>query len=327
VGREEEVALPYYILFIPIAFVAAAYLFYVLIDALWLKPLRVRRRLESVAAGIKPDVTDDRTPGDGDDNLPTVAKLLSSRGFADKLLMMLQRAGLKLRPSEFIGYIAGVSIVLVLLVSVIYPSFWAILTAMALGVFVPVVYIRVLQARRLAAFDRQLPDALTMISSAIRSGYSFLRAMQMVAEEMPVPISEEFQRALNEVNVGLPLDAALNRMVVRVQSYDLELVVTAVLVQQQIGGNLAEVLENISSTIRDRVRVEGELAALTAEGRLSGLILVIMPFVMAAIIWSLNPDYLRILIIEPWGKWLIIGGLTLQGIGALIIKRMLILDY
>lgn len=176
-------------------------------------------------------------------------------------------------------------------------------------------------------FNRQLPDALSLIGSAIRSGYSFPRAMQMVADEMPDPISEEFQRVINEINVGLPIDAALMRMTARITSYDLELVVIAVIIQQQIGGNLAEIINNIAETIRDRVRVEGELSALTAEGRMSGVVLVLLPFGLAAIILTLNSGYLSPLIHEPSGPYLIGAGLLLQAVGALIIKRMLVLDY
>ena len=131
---------------------------------------------------------------------------------------------------------------------------------------------------------------LTLIASSLRSGYSFLRAIQVVGQEMPDPIAEEFRRTVAESNLGVPTEQALGRMVERVPSYDLDLVVTAVNIQLQVGGNLAQILDTIAATIRERVRNQREIAALTAEGKLSGWVCAGMPPIMCAIMTALNPD-------------------------------------
>jgi len=313
-----------YIIAITAGFVIVAYVGYTLADWLWLSKLRVKKRLDGLAAKKEPPRQTETSTAEP---LPTIAKFISSRGLADRIHVMLTRAGVKLRPSEFVGIVSGCALFLSLVAAAGIGTLASEIAAIVVGAGIPFLYIRMLQQRRLAAFAGQLPDALSLIGSAIRSGYAFPRAMQMVSEEMPAPISEEFRRVLNEVNVGLPVDAALGRMVARIPSYDLELVVTAVVIQQQVGGNLAEIIDNIAATIRDRVRVQGELAALTAEGRISGIVLVVLPFGMAALMAVLNPRYLKPLFDHPLGMWLLIGAVCLQALGGLIIKRMLALDY
>ena len=286
-----------------------------------------RRRLSGRLPGLEPTRPAQPEPDVGADRLPTIARMLSSYRFASRIMMMLHRAGLKLRPSEFVGIVSGLSLGLALLAAVTLRTLQAELLALAIGIGCSLIYVTVLQARRLAAFNRQLPDALALIGSAIRSGYTFQTSLKVVAEEMPSPICDEVRRVLDDDSVGRPLDQSLMAMLERVPSYDLELVVVAVIIQQEVGGNLGEIIDNIGATIRDRVRVEGELAALTAEGRLSGIILQVLPFAMAAIILVLNPSYLQPLLVNPLGKALVVVGLSLQVVGAILIKRMLVLDY
>jgi tight adherence protein B len=187
--------------------------------------------------------------------------------------------------------------------------------------------LKTLETRRLVTFTRQIPDALSLMSSAIRSGFSFQRAMMLVAEELPDPIAEEFRRVNNETSVGLQTDTALLRLGTRVPSYDLQLVITAIIIQQQTGGNLSEIIDKISETIRERIRIEGEVAALTAEGKISGVILIAMPFVLAVAVSLANPSYLKPLLTDPLGNMIIVIAICMQVIGAIIIKRMLVLDY
>lgn len=311
-----------------IGFALVIYLGYAAIDVLFLQRSRARRRVESLVdtpAAAEPRGEKDEKPAV--EFFPTVERMMATRGLTDKIALELLRAGIKLRPSEFIGIVLGATIVLALLGAVFTKNVGVELLGIVVGISVPFIYVRALQSNRLSTFNRQIPDALSLTGSALRTGYSFQRAMQVVAEEMPAPISEEFTRCLDEMNVGLPGDAALMRMVARTRSYDMELVATAVIIQMQIGGNLAEIIANIEGTIRDRVRVEAELAALTAEGKMSGVILTILPFAMAGIIYILNPKYLRPLVSEPAGIWMIVTGLCLMAIGGLAVKRMLVLDY
>ncbi|MBI2844118.1 MAG: type II secretion system F family protein [Armatimonadetes bacterium] len=327
-----------FVLLMTLGIVVVVYVGYVIVDAVWLQRSRIRRRVDALAGAgasrtASPQPAQPELSLSEEESLPLIARILSSRGFADRLFLMLLRAGVRLRPSEFIGIVSGLCLLLMMIVALILPTGSLLvrllreLLALIIGIAVPFSYIKALQARRLAKFNLQLPDALSLIGSAIRSGYSFPRAMQMVADEMPAPISEEFQRVINESNVGLSMDHSFQRMVSRVGSYDLELVVTAVVIQQQIGGNLAEIIDNIGETIRDRVRVQGEMNALTADGKLSGIVLIMLPLFLAGAILILNPGYLKPLIAEPQGVMMVIVGVCLQIVGAIVIKKMLVLDY
>lgn len=316
------------VLLITIGFVVVAYAGYTLVETTLLRQSRIRKRVansEGNAAQAQASAHD--TGNAGADRFPTISRIIASREIADRLLLMLMQAGVKLRPSEFAGATCGLALLLGLVMGVLARSVVAEFVGIAIGLVAPFLYLKSLKERRLTLFNRQLPDSLGLIASAIRSGLSVQRSMQMVAEEMPNPISEEFLRVLNETNVGLATDVALTRMAARVPSYDLQLVVTAVIIQQQIGGNLAEIIDSIAETIRERVRVEGEVTALTAEGRISGIVLTILPLIMAGLITILNPGYLRPLVVEPFGMYIIVGALSMQAFGALIIKRMLVLDY
>jgi tight adherence protein B len=260
------------------------------------------------------------------DFLPFVTQMLERRSLHERLQIALIRAGLKIRPSEYLGVIA-LSAVVFALAGMLLPGYrFAVPVLAIIGFCWPQVMLSSLTASRTGRFANQLPDALTLIASSLRSGYSFLRAIQVVGQEMPDPISEEFRRAVAESNLGVPTEQALGRMVERVPSYDLDLVVTAVNIQLQVGGNLAQILDTIASTIRERVRNQREIAALTAEGKLSGWVCAGMPPIMGAIMTTLNPSYMKPLFTTPVG-WMMIGiALGLQALGGLVIKKMLSID-
>ncbi|HUV06071.1 MAG TPA: type II secretion system F family protein [Armatimonadota bacterium] len=261
-----------------------------------------------------------------EDSMPTVTKWLGGRGITEKLYIELAAAGLPIRPSEFVGIIAGAVIVSQILVALTIKNTLGYALLAIVAAAIPVLVLRVLQQRRRAAFDAQIVDALVMIASSLRSGFSFLRAMQMVSREMPPPISREFERVINEMNVGRPMEDALRSVVARVKSYDFDLVVTAVVIQHQVGGNLADILETIAATIRERVRILGEIRALTAEGKMSGVILVLLPIGLGTLLTVINPGYMSVLTKETIGHYLIGGAVAFQIIGTVIIRKMLTVD-
>jgi len=261
------------------------------------------------------------------DNFPTVTHLLASWGKLEPLQMGLLRAGILMKPSELVA--------LVLLISALLGAgFWLWLHQLPLallGAALPpiIAYLVVAGMRRARQrlFEQQLAEALMLMASSLRSGYSVLRSMQTVAEEMAPPIASEFGQVAAEVNLGLPLEDALRHLALRVPSYDLELMVTAVIVQVEVGGNLAAILETLASTIRERNRIRAEVSALTAEGRLSGVILIALPPAMALFMFFGNRSYLTPLVVTPIGHMLIISALVLQVIGVVVIKRMLEMDF
>ena len=199
---------------------------------------------------------------------------------------------------------------------------WAALTAGAAGVLLGLLFLDLRIRRRQKAFAQQLGDMLTMVANALRAGFSFMQAFELIAREMDAPIGREVQKAVNEVNVGASLETALENMQKRVQSPDFELVVTAVLIQRQVGGNLAQILDTISETIQERIRMRREVMALTAQGRMSGIVLAALPIALGAFLTAVNPDYMRPLFEEPMGRMAIAGAVVLELIGGLLIRRI-----
>ena len=177
--------------------------------------------------------------------------------------------------------------------------------------------------RRLNAFGRQLPDALELVSRALRAGHSLAAGFSLVADEMADPISTEFTRCYEEQNLGIPLEQALEGMTQRVPNLDLRFFATAVILQRQTGGDLAEILDKIGTLIRERFKVWGQIQALTGEGRLSGVVLLALPPVLFVVMYRLNPEYCQLLFTDPMGQWMLWGAVLLQLAGALVIRKII----
>ena len=260
------------------------------------------------------------------DILPTVTRWLSEQEWEPRLRLSMLQADLRLRPSEWIALCAGAAVTCFLLGLTALHGLGAAFLLGALGAAAPQMVLSSRRQSRRRRFDSQLPDALMLLTSALRAGYSFPLAMQTVAEELPPPLSVEFAWATGEVKLGVPLDVALGRVLARTQSPDLDLVVTAILIQLPLGGNLAEVLDAIAETIRERVRITGEVQTLTAEGRLSAGILIALAPALALLLSLHSPDYFQPLLQSPFGHLLIGGAVAGQIVGALIIRRMVTLE-
>jgi len=285
------------------------------------------RRLQGIAETRNPGQTP--APGSShpqEDRMPTISGILRGRRFTENLCLHIAAAGLRIRPSEFIGIVAASIIFFEALAVMFIHSLAGVVVFSIIGALLPMAYLSYHQWKRRAAFNGQIVGALMMISSSLRSGFSLLRAMQVVAQEMPAPISEEFNRIINEISIGRPMDDALKSIVARTKSYDFDLVVTAMMIQMQVGGNLAEILDTIASTIRERVRIMDEMRALTAEGRISGTLLFALPIFLGIALSFLNPKYMSVLTQEPVGHYLIGFAIALQIVGGMIIMRMLRLD-
>jgi tight adherence protein B len=180
--------------------------------------------------------------------------------------------------------------------------------------------------RRQAAFTNQLSDMLKMIADAMRAGFSFMQAMEHVAREMDAPASREVEKLMRETNLRVPLETALENMSSRVQSKDFDLVITAVLIQRQVGGNLSQILDSISNTINARLRMRQEVKTLTSQGRMSGIILALLPITLAVFINTINPSYLKPLFEEEIGHIAIGIAIFLEIIGFIVIKRIVNID-
>jgi len=210
----------------------------------------------------------------------------------DNISKSLAQADLKFRPVEFLATIvisAGFVTVVSFILSKSIP--FAILAGIA-GAFIPQIYVMRSKTKRTTMFNRQLGDMLNLMVNGLRAGYSTMQAMEAVSKELPAPISVEFRRVIQEMQLGLNMEEALDHLVRRITSDDLDLVITAINVQREVGGNLAEILDVISYTIRERVRIQGEIAALTAQGRATAWVISALPIVLVLLLFLVNRPYI-----------------------------------
>ncbi len=205
----------------------------------------------------------------------------------------LARADLKLKPSEYLAlYVIAIIGVGGLAWLIGGRVFISLLIGAGIGALIPGLYVRSAKSKRLVKFNEQLPDMLNLVVNGLRAGYSTLQAMEAVSKELPPPICDEFRRVVQEMQLGIPMEKALDNLLRRIPSEDLDFVVTAINVQREVGGNLAEIMDVISYTIRERVRIKGEIRALTSQATYSGRALALLPVGLVCILWFLNRDYI-----------------------------------
>lgn len=188
---------------------------------------------------------------------------------------------------------------------------------------VPIFYLKIKKHRRMQKFERQLPDALDLMARSLKAGHAFSGGLQLVAQEFDDPVGTEFALTLNEINYGLSVEQSLKNLSDRVDVPDLKFFTVSVIIQRESGGNLAEILENISALIRERFKLLGKIRSLSAEGRISAFILVALPFVIAFVLLLLNPKYVAILKNDPIGNVLVIVALIMMTLGILVMKKMI----
>ena len=222
-----------------------------------------------------------------------VSRRVEKTSYGDRIARELARADLKLKVAEYFVLIL-VSIFLGALLAWFFGNQHPVsaLIGAVLGGIAPRVYVNKKKKRRLQRFNDQLPDMLNLMVNGLRAGYSTMQAMEAISKELPPPINDEFHRVVQEMQIGIPMETALDNLLRRIPSEDLDFVVTAINVQREVGGNLSEILDNISFTIRERIRIKGEVRVLTSQVRASGTLLSLIPFGLTLILWFLNPDYL-----------------------------------
>jgi len=276
-----------------IAFLVVTGLFYVLSRAAGRGDEDLENRLDQFVTrevSADQDQSIERTPSRFSRG---ISDAVAEKGFASKIATSLARANLKLTVGEYIilqiTSILGMGLIFYL---VMHQNPFLALGGLVAGYFLPGLYVKVRQGKRLQTFSNQMGDAINMLANGLRSGYSLLQAMDAVANEMPPPISEEFQRVVREVGLGITSQRAMNNMLRRVPSDDLDLLITAINVQHEVGGNLAEILETISHTIRERIRIKGEIRVLTSQQMMSGYVISALPIGLGLILFAMNPDYM-----------------------------------
>lgn len=213
--------------------------------------------------------------------------------YGDRISKKLARADLKLKSGEYIGVIIIVAFLTGFLLYFIGGKSTIVgLIGVVVGSFLPDMYVKNLQAKRLVKFNDQLGDMLNLMVNGLRAGYSTMQAMESVSKELPSPISDEFRRVVQEMQLGVPMERALENLLNRIPSDDLDLIITAMNVQREVGGNLAEILDTISYTIRERVRIKGEIRVLTSQVMYSAKFLSLMPIILMGILYLINRPYM-----------------------------------
>jgi len=254
----------------------------------------------------------------------------SQGGWSARTALQLERAGLQLRVSEYLTFrllAALLGFLLVALFSGGHPvGLVAAAMAAVFGFVLPAFIVQALTARRVQKINDQLDQMTSMVSSSLEAGFGLLQSLDQAAQQLSPPLSNELLRVIHETNVGATLEDALAALAERVESYDLDMIVTAILIQRTVGGNLAEILNNVGYTIRERVRIQGEVNTLTAQKKLSGIIIGLLPVALVLLFFATSPDYMSVLFTHTAGRILLVIGAVLDLVGLLMIRRIVTVE-
>lgn len=299
-----------------------------LFRVLYRKRIRQDARLDQYLAAERPGGRDEKSSFTLKSVIRRLGRSLIRKDRSARLELQLIRAGVPLRSEEYVIIAYLSAIVPPLLIYMLTGNIFAAAVTFVAGLIMPRQLLNAAIKKRLNRFNRQLPDAINVMIYALKSGLSLIQAAESVANEMTGPISSEFKRMVNEVTIlSRPKNEALENMSRRVNSDDLDLVVTAITIHSQVGGNLAEVLENIVETVRDRITVKGEIRAITAQGRISGIIVASIPLFVGTMILFIDPGYMTPLVTKPLG-WLLIGYCIISELfGFMLMKRIITIDF
>jgi tight adherence protein B len=289
----------------------------------WLAARRLDRRLREVSRPAGADLPD--TPSFVTQvkkgPLPAIDRALG--GANSSLATLIEQSGVHTTASAIMLAMILSALVcgLACMLFVKLPIFW-IIAALA-GSFLPYIYLRHKRAQRMKKFEEQFPEALDLLSRAIRAGHAFQTAMGMVAEELPVPVGIEFKKAFEQQNFGLPLRDVLDQMAERVPILDVKFFVTAVTIQRETGGNLAEILDNLAHVVRERFKILRQVRVHTAHGRFTGYVLLALPASLAVALTFINPEHMNLLFTERMGQMMILGAIVMQAAGYVWIRKII----
>ena len=289
----------------------------------WMAARQLDRRLREVSRPIGAELPDSpsfvtevkKGP------LPALDKALG--GANSSLATLIEQSGVRTTPSAIMVAMVAAALCsgLICMVFIKAPLFW-IVAALG-GSFLPYVWLRHKRTVRMKRFEEQFPEALDLLSRAIRAGHAFQTAMGMVADELPVPVGIEFKKAFEQQNFGLPLHDVLNQLAERVPLLDVKFFVTAVTIQRETGGNLAEILDNLAHVVRERFKILRQVRVHTAHGRFTGYVLLALPAALAVALTFINPEHMNLLFQERMGQTMIVGAIVMQAIGYLWIRKVI----
>jgi tight adherence protein B len=253
--------------------------------------------------------------------LPVLDRLMAGGG--SRLGRLIEQSGVHTTGSAIMMFSIGAATGLGLLAALFIPQPLAAPAVAALGAFTPFLYLKHKRSVRMKKFEEQFPEALDVLSRAIRAGHAFQTALGMAADEMPGPVGPEMKKTFDQQNYGLPLKDALNELAERINILDVRFFVTAVLIQRDTGGNLSEILDNLAHVVRERFKILRQVRVHTAHGRFTGYVLLTLPAFLAVALSFINPDHMQLLFREHLGQLMLIGAMTLQAVGYIWIRQVI----
>ena len=255
--------------------------------------------------------------------MPVIDKFVKESRQGSGLSKLIEQSGVQTTPSGLMLVTLVSAAVFGLITAVFVARPYAAPIAACVGALCPIFYVMNRRTKRLNRFEEQFPEALDLLSRAVRAGHAFQTAMGMVAEELPEPVGPEFKKAFDRQNFGLPLRDALNELSERVSSLDVRFFVTAVLIQRETGGNLAEILDNLAYVIRERFKIRRQIRVHTAHGRFTAWVLLSLPAALAVLLTIINPDHMGLLFHERMGQMMILGAIVMQTVGYFWIRQVI----
>lgn len=274
------------------------------------------------AAGGFGSLFRDQEAGDSKWMAPLVARLPHARD----LQQLLEQSDVGWRVGTFLLLTFGGAMAFGL-AAMLFTRLWLVaLAAAALGATLPYMYVKRRKAKRLDAFEEAFPESIDLLGRAIRAGHAFSTGLQMVADESPEPLATEFRQVFEEQRFGLPLEDTLLGLADRIDLVDMRIFVTAVLIQREVGGNLAEILDNIAHTIRERFTIQRQVRVYTAQGRFTGYLLAGLPILLGFVVFTMNREYMSVLFTEPAGRMMVTVAAILQVMGFFVIRRIIDID-
>ncbi len=249
---------------------------------------------------------------------------VTKSSWGDRVSRELARADLKFKVAEYFALIFISTVAVGVIGYLLQPNIVSLIIGAVIGFFLPGFYVKRQQGVRLQKFNDQLGDMLNLMVNGLRAGYSTMQAMEAVSKELPVPICDEFHRVVQEMQIGISMEKALENLLRRIPSEDLDFVVTAINVQREVGGNLSEILDTISFTIRERVRIKGEIRTMTAQVRTSGIVLALIPVFLTIALWFISPEYIASFFSRgPVCGWIAVGTIVgMIGLGYFIMMKI-----
>jgi tight adherence protein B len=310
-------------------FAAVTALIWALIQGRMETQFATQVRLDRVAGRISEEWGNAQGPllrGSRISGIPWLERALGEFDIARRIDLQLIRADWSLRVSEFLALIGIGASVGFVIGALLFGAPLIGLVLAVIGGVLPVFALKRAVGKRRQTLEHQLIEALVMMANSLKAGFGLLQAIDHAARELDDPIAKEFKQTIRHTQIGQSVEEAIQGLGVRVGSYDMEIVVTAILVQRNVGGNLSEILDGVAHTMRERERIRGEIKTLTAQQRLTGFIIAGIPPALAAMFFAMNPEYMSLLWTEPMGRLLVGGALVLELIGAWLIKKIVAIE-